>query len=65
MSFGGEVEVDGNVIALAATKAGGGQRNESGRGEEDEAMMTAAAMLPCEGRRWAMRVGGGRRMRQL
>ena len=26
---------DGDVIALAATKAGGGQRNESGRGQEE------------------------------
>ena len=37
---------------LAATKAGGGQRDECGRGEEEEAMMTAAAMLPREGKGW-------------
>ena len=29
---------------LAATKSGCGQRDESGRGEEEEAMMTAAAI---------------------
>jgi len=42
-------------IALAAMKAGGGQRDESGRGEEEEAMMTVAAMLPREGGRWGDR----------
>jgi len=36
-------------------KAGGVQRDESGRGEEDEALMTAGAMLPREGRRWGDR----------
>ena len=40
---------------LAATKAGSGQCNESGQGEEEEAMMTVAAMLPREGRRWGDR----------
>ena len=33
-------------------KAGGGQRDERGRGEEEEAMMTVAAMLSRESRRW-------------
>jgi hypothetical protein len=36
---------------------GGGQRDESGRGKEEEAMMTAAAMLSRESRRWGYRDG--------
>jgi hypothetical protein len=36
-------------------RASGGQRDESGRGKEEEAMMTVAAMLSCESRRWGYR----------
>jgi len=46
---------NGDVIALAATKAGGEQRDESGGGEGEEAMMVAVAMLPCKGRQWGNR----------
>jgi hypothetical protein len=62
--FGGEEEVakwqwqqcllagGRDVIALAAMRAGGGQRDESGQGEEEDALMTLVAMLFYGGRRW-------------
>ncbi len=33
-------------------RAGGGQRDESGQGEEEDALMTLVAMLFYGGRRW-------------
>ena len=33
----------GNVVALAVTRAGIGQRDKSGQGEEEDAVMMAAA----------------------
>jgi hypothetical protein len=43
------------LVALAATRASGGQRDESGWGKEEEAMITLAAMLSHESRRWGYR----------
>ena len=37
---------------MDAIRVSGGQCNGSGQGEEEEAMMTTAAMLSCKGRRW-------------
>ena len=39
----------GNFVAMAATRTGIGQRDETGWGEEEDVVTTAAAMLSREG----------------
>jgi hypothetical protein len=58
----------GDVAVLVATRAGVGQRNEIGWGEEENLVMTVAAMLSCGvggGGKWRDKRGGGRREASL
>jgi hypothetical protein len=58
---GGDNGGGGNVVALVATRADVGRRDESGRGMEEDAVATAAGMSLCRGGAVddATRGGGG------
>ena len=51
----------GNFVAMAATRTGIGQRDETGWGEEEDVVTTAAAMLSREGAVHDATRGGGER----